>query len=71
MDWKLSIFLLQIFILIINAIIFLVIKLNDLKHLNKSVNNIEKKLDKVFRRLGKIEKKQIARDAICEERHTK
>lgn len=68
-DWKLGIFILNFIILIINAIIFIMIKFNDLKHLTASVIEIKQKIDKIFTRLGKIEKEQYARKIICEERH--
>ncbi len=55
---------------------------NDLKHLTKDVENLKqdskeyktelkKDLEKIFRRLGKIDKNITRRDAICEERHSK
>ena len=71
LNWKLAIFALQGLVLIVNILIYCVIKFNDLTHLAKDINKMDKKLNKIYTRLGKVEKKQIARDAICEERHAR
>jgi hypothetical protein len=53
---------------------------NDLKHLEADVKRLDKEnkeykdelkdeLHKIFLRLGKIERNQVRRDAICDERH--
>lgn len=55
---------------------------NDLVHLTKDVTELKKvekeykvdlknDLSKIFRRLGKIEKEIVRREAICNERHRK
>ena len=77
MDWKIWLYT---GILVFNGVMFCVIKFNDLKHLTKDVDElksenkehktlIEKKLDRIFTRLGKIDRAIVRRDAICEERH--
>jgi len=54
---------------------------NDLKHLTDNFQEIKiehkelkvdlkKDLQKIFRRLGKIERNQSVRDALCNERHS-
>lgn len=69
-----------IILLLINGAGFALIKFNDLKHLDiavkdnklqqeKNYEKLDKTLDKIFRRLGRIEKNQVKRDAVCEERH--
>jgi len=74
--------LFSLFNFIIGKIVTTKITQNDLKHLNKDVEKlqkqdtnfkeqIEKKLSKIFRRLGKIEKIQYAQTKICNERHKK
>ena len=70
-DWRLGIFLLQFVSTIVTVAIFCMIKFNDLKHLTIDVNRISKNIDKIFRRIGKVEKAIVRRDAICEERHSK
>jgi len=55
---------------------------NDLKHITADINELktdekEKKLDlkkelqRIFRRLGHIEKQIVKRDTVCELRHAK
>jgi len=55
---------------------------NDLKHLTTDVTvlkeeskeykgELKEELNRIFKRLGRIEKLQARRDALCEERHTK
>ena len=66
MDWKLTI---TLTVIIFNAIVFITIKFNDIRHLIRDSEEIKKKIDKIFRRLGKVEKAQVRRDAICDERH--
>jgi len=71
MDWKSGLIILQTLVIFGNILIFAVIKFNDLKHLTEDVSEITKNIKGVFRRLGKVEKAVIKRDAICEERHNK
>ena len=68
-DWKFIMIGIQTLTILANIVIFITIKLNDIKHISLNVNKIERKIDKIFRKLGKIEKKQIVRDTICNERH--
>lgn len=53
---------------------------NDLKHLTENVKELKQdskeykidlknELNRIFRRLGKIDKAIVKRDSICEERH--
>ena len=70
-DWKLAIFALQFITSIVTIGIFCILKFNDLKHLTMNVSEISKNMDKVFRRLGKIEKDIVKREAVCSERHPK
>lgn len=53
---------------------------NDLKHITADVNQLQNKSDKfedlldkklelIFRELRKIDRRQVKRDAICDERH--
>jgi len=71
-DWQTVI---TISVLIMNVVIFLTIKINDMKHLEKEFKkaqeDITKKIDKIFRRLGKVEKATIIQQAVCDERHGK
>ena len=71
MDWKLGIFALQFISTIVTIAIFCIIKFNDLKHLTIDTNRIAKNVDKIFRRLGRIEKDIVERKAVCNERHPK
>ena len=71
LDWKVGIFLLQAISTIVTISIFCMVKFNDLKHLTTEVSKISKSIDKIFRRLGRVEKNITKREAICEERHSK
>jgi len=53
---------------------------NEIQHINKDIKELKsnekeykvdlnKKLDKIFRRLGKIDKAIVKRESICNERH--
>lgn len=75
-----SSFLFSIVNFIIQRIVSNKITNNDLKHLTKDVDNLKQEnkeykiglkneLNKIFRRLGKIEKGLVKREAICELRH--
>ncbi len=75
-------FLFSTFNFVIGKIIANKITNNDLKHLTDDVLELKKEskeykgelkteLNKIFRRLGKIEKQIVKRDAVCEERHSK
>lgn len=55
---------------------------NEIKHIEQDIVTLQKNdkefkvdlkhdLNKIFRRLGKIEKNQTARNAVCDERHKK
>lgn len=70
-DWKLAIFALQFISTMVTIAIFCIIKFNDLKHLTIDTERISKNVDKIFRRLGKIEKDIVERKAVCNERHPK
>jgi hypothetical protein len=69
MDWKIILVILQGFVIIINAIIFAVVKFNDLKHLTDTVNSIKKDCESLIKRYYKLDKAIIKREAICNERH--
>jgi len=75
-------FLFSVFNLIVRRHTFAKITNNDLKHLTKDVEELKGEnkeirvdlkgdLEKIFKRLGKIDKGLSVRDAICEERHGK
>ncbi len=81
-DWRLGILILNGLVILFNIFIYITIKFNDLKHLTKDVEElklenkdfkikIENKLDKIFRRLGRMEKKQIQIETKLEERTKK
>jgi len=73
-------FIFSVINFIINKVVTTKITQNDLKHLTKEVDNLKlegkeykgelkEELNKIFKRLGKIDKNITRRDAICEERH--
>lgn len=73
-------FLFSLVNFIVRKVVVSKITQNDLKHLEQDVDTLKKEtkdykgehqgvLEKIFRRLGKIEKAIVKRDAICEERH--
>jgi len=73
-------FFFSVFNFIVGKIVSTKIRENDLKHViedvkilqkesNESKDKLYEEMKKVYRRLGKIEKAIIKRDAICEERH--
>ena len=75
-------FLFSAFNFIIGKIIANNITGNELKHLTEDVSELKQEskeykgelkteLNKIFRRLGKIEKQIVKRDVLCEERHPK
>jgi len=70
-DWKLWLLILQGLIILGNIGIFSIIKFNDLKHMGEAMKETSNQLKSIFRRLGKIEKNQAARNAVCDERHSK
>jgi hypothetical protein len=72
----------SVFNFIMGKITFGKLTQNDLLHLTKDVEElkeeekdfkkeIKEELHRVFLAIKRIEKKQIRRDAICEERHSK
>jgi len=60
---------LNILVLLINIVIFITIKFNDLRHLSIKVDKIDKKLDRLFNKMEKVEKSHFAMKAVCDERH--
>ena len=71
MDWKFIIIGINVLVIFANIIIYTSIKFNDMKHISETTKEIKNKIDKIFRRLGKVEKDLVKREAICEERHKK
>jgi sulfite exporter TauE/SafE len=70
-DWKFWLFVIAIvkdFILVLGIIL---VKFNDLRHISINVEKINISLDKIFTRLGKLERHQTAMKAVCNERHPK
>ena len=68
-DWKFWLFMISIlkdFVLVLGIIL---IKVNDMKHMAEDIKQIQKNDEKIFRRLGKIEKLQASMKAVCNERH--
>ena len=68
-DWKFWLVILSIIKDLALVIGIVLVKFNDMKHLNIDISKMSKKIDKLFTRLGKIERAQTKRDALCEERH--
>lgn len=68
-DWKLAIFALQLVSTLITIGIFCIIKFNDLKHLSIDMKSYSNQLNRIFRRLGRVEHAITKRDAICELQH--
>lgn len=75
-------FLFSVFNLIVGRHVINKITQNDLVHLTEDVKelktsekdykiDLKKDLNKIFNRLGKIEKIQYAQQKICDERHSK
>jgi len=55
-----------------NDLLHLTVDVKDLKAGEKEYRkDLKNELNKIFRRLGRIEKNQVKRDTICEERHKK
>lgn len=52
-----------------NAAFFIVIKFNDMLHLGKKVDELDKKLDKLIDNSINSEKEIVEMKARCEERH--
>ena len=69
MDWRLGILIINIVVILFNIGMYLTIKLNDLKHLSKDLEEIKKVNKGIFRRLGHIERNQSAMQAVCDLRH--
>lgn len=70
-DWRFWLFTVSIvkdFVLVLGIIL---VKFNDLRHLDKDVSEIKESLDKIDNRLGNMEKQQSAQQAVCNERHNK
>ena len=72
----------SIFNFVVGKLTFAKILGNDLKHVTDDIGKLEKEnklikidlkkdLEKIFRRLGKIDKGLAVRTAICNERHSK
>lgn len=57
--------------MLLNVLIFCVIKFNDLKHLAISVSKIEKDVVETKDKVTSLEKAQTAMQAVCNERHNK
>lgn len=75
-------FLFSVFNLIVRRHVFNRITNNDLKHLTDDVEELKTEnkdikidlkgdLNKIFKRLGRIEKMQYGQEKICNERHGK
>ena len=68
-DWRFWLFTVSIikdFVLVLGVVL---IKFNDMKHLERNVNEIKLNLDKVKEKLENVEKLQSAQIAVCDERH--
>jgi len=61
---------LSIVVLIMNIIIFVTIKFNDLVHLSADVKSIKETVEKTESRIEKLEIGQATQKAICDERST-
>jgi len=75
-------FLFSAFNFVVGKVVASKIVNNDLKHLTKDVNDLKQdnkeyrtdlknELSRIFKRLGKIDKAIVKREAICNERHRK
>ncbi len=71
LDWKIVALGLQFILTLFTAFGILVIKLNDIKHISKYVEEIKKTDKSILKSIVKIEKDIIKRSVICEERHPK
>ncbi len=70
-DWKFWLVILNFIVILFNIGIYTTIKFNDLKHLAKDSEIVKKSLEKIFKRLGRMERTQVAITTRCEERHKK
>lgn len=75
-DWKFWTFIMSLLsfvttvgLVFIGRWVYIKLRFNDLAHVQKWQEAIDKKIDKVFDKLGSIEKAQATRDAVCAERH--
>ena len=75
--WALVASLIKDFVLVVGIVL---VKFNDLKHLDKDVKTIQKndketrevlgkKIDTVLEKITDLEKAQTAMKAVCDERH--
>lgn len=70
-DWKFWLVVISIikdFIVVLGVIL---VKFNDLHHISKDVKDLKSNINKIFNKLGKIEKSQVAITTRCNERHKK
>ena len=44
---------------------------NDLVHISTAISSIKSKMDKLYTRMGRVEKATAIQKAICDERHSK
>lgn len=56
---------------VINLIVVLLIRFNDLVHLPRAVEKIDKKVDDISKTVGNLDLNLTATMARCEERHSK
>lgn len=70
-DWKLGILIFNVLVVGGNIIAYLSLRLNDIRHISEDIGEIKKKEEKIFKRLGRVEKAITIRDAVCAERHPK
>jgi len=70
-DWKFWMFIMQGITALITITGFIVIRCNDLHHLEKDVKEIKIKIDNIENRVIEVKERQIAQETICNERHSK
>lgn len=70
-DWKFWIVVVSFikdFVLVLGIVL---VKFNDLRHLSLDMEKTTKILDRIDKRLIRLEKNQTAMKAVCAERHNK
>jgi len=68
-NWVIAGFVLQFISSVITVVAFTVIKFNDLRHLEKYVNELKSEVKEMGDKLDTIISIQSAQQAICNERH--
>jgi len=43
---------------------------NDLFHISEAITSIKNKMDKLYARMGRVEKSTAVQKAVCDERHS-